>query len=778
MPSSKQTSLPKLATLLTAGVSAVVLCTIWSAFLLVDHFADNYAQKEAEKRLQQLSWQMRDSLDQTMQKAVGDAQLLSQLDQVKNTKDPADIRRILDSLQKTFPAYAWIGLAELDGKVVASTKGLLEGQDVSQRPWFQNGKKELYAGDYHPALLLQKLMPYSADPWRFVDVAIPIQHSDGTPRGVIGFHLSWGWARSIAQTLLAPADQQYSVEIIVAREDGTVILGPKGMEESKIKTASLTQSRSGKSGATEETWADGQKYLTGYAMAGQARNYPALQWSVLVRQRKDIAMAALGKLEHEILILGAVLALILALIAALLTRRLSSSLTKLSASIEQRAQLRSGPENPQPIAIVQGFHEAHLLSVTLADMIDKEEQYLGRIQRANESLESTVAERTREIADKASELEASLQQQRSVQSRLQAVTDNLPSIITFMDRDERYLFVNAFVTTEFGVKPEYLMGKTLREVVGEKFYKPMEQHVRTVLGGQRVSFEGEGELNGRIYYYQSVYVPALDEAGQVVGFYAMSSDIADRKRVEAMMTEFVSTVSHELRTPLTSINGALRLVAAGVAGEIPPKAKELTTVAMRNADRLLRLINDILDLEKIASGNMEFNFKLSKLGPMIQDAVTANISYADQYGVRMLVAGDYNDLHVNVDRDRFSQVMTNLLSNAIKFSPEGGEVEVSVEASQKLLKVIVSDQGCGIPANFHDKIFQKFSQVDGSNTRKKGGTGLGLNICKTIIEHMGGNIGFTSTVGSGSQFFFELPIVAEVAEVAESETSVTRESAK
>ena len=764
MPAEKQISRPRLATLLTLGVSAVVLCTVLSALLLVDHFANNYAQKEAEQRLQQLAWQMRDAMDQVMQKSVGDVQLLSQLNQIKDAKDSGDVRRILDSLQANFSDYAWIGLADPDGKVLASTKGLLEGEDVSKRPWFINGKKALYAGDYHPALLLQKLLPYSADPWRFVDVSIPIYRADGSLRGVLGTHLSWTWARNLAQTILAPADKQYSAEIMVVREDGTVLLGPANMEESKIITTSLKLSRSGKSGVTDENWSDGQRYLTGYAMTGQGRNHPALQWSILVRQRKDVAMAALHNLQREILLFGGILGLGLAFIASLLARRLSSSFIQLSKAIEHRSATRKALSAPAAIPVVQGFYEAHLLSLTLADMVDKEEQYLAKIERANQHLEATVVERTREIEKKASQLELSLQEQRSVQSRLQAIADNLPCIITFMDRQERYLFVNAFVTTEFSVKPQHLLGKTLREVVGDRFYASLAPHVRDVLAGQRASFEGEGTLNERTYYYQSVYVPAYNEAGQVDGFYAMSFDIADRKRVEMMMNEFVSMVSHELRTPLTSINGALRLVGAGVAGPIPDKANELLTVAMRNGDRLLHLINDILDLEKIASGKMEFNIQLSQLAPMVQDAITANKSYADQYGVSIVTEGEYADLYVKVDRYRLAQVLANLLSNAIKFSHKGGQVEVSVSRNHTHVKVIVTDHGCGIPSNFHSKVFQKFSQVDGSNTRKKGGTGLGLNICKTILEKMDGTIDFNSTVDVGSQFFFELPLASAPSE--------------
>ncbi|MFZ6745085.1 PDC sensor domain-containing protein [Undibacterium sp. JH2W] len=252
MANVKSTSYPRLATLLTLGVSAVVLCTVLSALLLVDHFAKNYAQKEAGQRQQQVAWQMRDALDQVMQKSVSDVQLLSQLDEVRDGKDPADVRRILDHLQHNFSDYAWIGLAAPDGKVLASTKDMLEGQDVSQRTWFINGKKSLYAGDYHPALLLQKLPPYSIDPWRFVDVSIPVYSSDDSLRGVLGVHLSWNWTHNLVQNILAPADKQYAAEVLVAREDGTVLLGPLKMEETKITASSLQLSRNGKSGVTEE----------------------------------------------------------------------------------------------------------------------------------------------------------------------------------------------------------------------------------------------------------------------------------------------------------------------------------------------------------------------------------------------------------------------------------------------------------------------------------------------------------------------------------------------
>src|SRR5476649_1903411 len=296
---TKSPTLPRLTSLVTVGVCSTVLLTVMAMLLLVDHFAVDYAAREAAQRLQQLSWQVRDA------------------------NSPAEIRQLLENLQKTFPDYAWIGLAYPDGSIYAGTQGLLEGVDVSARPWFKGGQQQLYAGDYHPATLLGKQLPPSADPWRFVDVAAPVHRSNGSYRGVLCVHMSWGWARRLAKTMLAPATQQYAAEFIVVRGDGTVMLGPPGMEEQKIALASLTRAQAGQPGALTERWPDGRNYLTGYSQTGSSGDPTSLKWSILVRQPEAVAMAGARALERQILLLGAVLGLALALAAALLADRKS-----------------------------------------------------------------------------------------------------------------------------------------------------------------------------------------------------------------------------------------------------------------------------------------------------------------------------------------------------------------------------------------------------------------------------------------------------------------------
>tara|TARA_R110002051_G_scaffold63765_2_gene116017 strand:+ start:3893 stop:5314 length:1422 start_codon:yes stop_codon:yes gene_type:complete len=220
-------------------------------------------------------------------------------------------------------------------------------------------------------------------------------------------------------------------------------------------------------------------------------------------------------------------------------------------------------------------------------------------------------------------------------------------------------------------------------------------------------------------------------------------------------SQFLSTVSHELRTPLTSIIGSLELIKADKRGLLPDTLKPLIGIAARNGQRLSALIEDLLDVQKIEAGEMEFYFKPVDANDLVFEAVESTAGYASKLGINVTTAPCGEDCQITGDRNRLIQVMSNLLSNALKFSDEGGAVKVGVETVDNRIRISVHDEGVGIPNDAKDCVFGKFSQVDSSDVRKFGGTGLGLNITKQIIERHNGTIDYVSELGVGSTFYIE-----------------------
>jgi signal transduction histidine kinase len=234
----------------------------------------------------------------------------------------------------------------------------------------------------------------------------------------------------------------------------------------------------------------------------------------------------------------------------------------------------------------------------------------------------------------------------------------------------------------------------------------------------------------------------------------------ERKRLERLKDEFVSTVSHELRTPLTSIAGSLGLLMGNVAGELSKPAARLLEIAHSNSERLVRLVNDILDIEKLESGRVTFNLRRVEVRVLVKQAVEEINDFAAARGVDVQLTDFGNAVtYVRADSDRLVQVMTNLLSNAVKFSAPENAVVVAVDARENpdVVRFSVRDHGPGIPLEFRPRIFERFAQADATNARRKGGTGLGLSIAKQIVDRLGGTVGFDDAPGGGTVFYVELP---------------------
>jgi PAS domain S-box-containing protein len=281
--------------------------------------------------------------------------------------------------------------------------------------------------------------------------------------------------------------------------------------------------------------------------------------------------------------------------------------------------------------------------------------------------------------------------------------------------------------------------------------------------GQDVYFRG----NGKSFPVEFSLMPMVEE-GEPVGSVLSFRDISQRYALDHMKDEFISTVSHELRTPLTSIRGALGLLSAGLLGEVSEKATSLLRIAVANSDRLVRLINDILDLERMTSGRAPLAFRRISLEELLRQAIEAVQPMAEAEEVRL--ASDPSSVYVEADADRMLQVMTNLLSNAIKFSPPRSTVRISTVRASDGVTVSVIDEGRGVPADKLESIFDRFQQVDASDSRQKGGTGLGLAICRTIVHQHGGRIWAEQNGSRGAIFRFFLPERASISSLAEEAT--------
>ncbi len=269
--------------------------------------------------------------------------------------------------------------------------------------------------------------------------------------------------------------------------------------------------------------------------------------------------------------------------------------------------------------------------------------------------------------------------------------------------------------------------------------------------------------------------PIKDAEGELYRVAGMLEDITDRKeesqRVEHLKDEFVATVSHELRTPLTSISASLGLLLGGGAGKLPEGAERLLTIAQANSQRLVRLLNDILDIEKIESGKVAFDLEKIAVRPLIEEAIEGIRGFAEGYGIQVRLEAGAESMDVCADSYRLLQVVTNLLSNAIKFSSHG-EVVVSIHGVADGVHISIRDHGPGIPEDFKRHVFEKFAQADTSDARQKGGTGLGLSIVKEIVTRLDGQVSFDDAPGGGTIFRVMLPAweatAGELASIAHS----------
>ncbi|RYX81130.1 GAF domain-containing protein [bacterium] len=384
-------------------------------------------------------------------------------------------------------------------------------------------------------------------------------------------------------------------------------------------------------------------------------------------------------------------------------------------------------------------------------------QVVSQLELRRALLRSQVieAEKTRALA----ELEART-------ATLRNFVDHAPAAIVMLDSSWCYVAVSRRFIEKMNLPSDSVIGRD-HFAMCPFWPRSWKMSFGRALAGEVQKGQGDSlqpDGDAEMFVDWEIH-PWPGASGQNEGVMLLIDDVTPIRRIEKLKNEFVSVVSHELRTPLTSIRGALGLLGGGVAGALPDRASQMIGIAHKNAERLVLLINDILDIEKIENGQMKFNFSSVDLRELVRAAIADNEPYAEALGVALRVSGAESQrqpLWVRVDDTRINQVMANLLSNAAKFTPHGEQVRVQIieinDNDSGRVRVEVRDQGPGVPPGFASRLFERFAQADSSATRAKGGTGLGLAISRAIIEKMDGKIGYTPPREGmvGATFWFEL----------------------
>lgn len=345
--------------------------------------------------------------------------------------------------------------------------------------------------------------------------------------------------------------------------------------------------------------------------------------------------------------------------------------------------------------------------------------------------------------------------QRAVESARNGIVMTDPN-----QPDNPIIYVNKAFLEISGYDESEVLGRNCRFLQGEDHTQEGLAVVRQALknGESCLALLRNYRKDGTLFWNELYISPVHDDAGNIINFVGIQNDVSARKEAEKRVSEFYSMISHELRTPLTSIMASLEIVISGDAGATTPQTERLTRIALKNTSRLLKLVDDVLDLKKLESGKLDLALKAITPQQAINEVVESLKELAAPRDIK-LVPDIRSKLACVGDIARVNQVLTNLVGNAVKFAPEHSQVTITAETKEGRMRFAVTDEGPGISAEDQPKLFGKFQQLDSSDTRPQQGSGLGLAISKLLVELQGGEIGVTSYVGTGSTFWFDLPLV-------------------
>ena len=620
-----------------------------------------------------------------------------------------DCDQFLDKLARLYQWVALLRVSNLDGGAVCSSNSLLAGTNIVDRSYFaeavQSGKFSL------SSLLLSRA---TKQPRLFA--ALPLL-ANGAAIGVVSLTIDL----TVFSEIIGHAGLEPGETVTVVSRSGIVFANrpqPPDLVGTHLDTSPIVRRAlsEGIGTARMPDWT-GREQM--FAFSPIAETHAAI---LVGLDTNTVTQAIDNTLKQRMLLIALIMAG--TTIASLLGGELLVfwPLRKLA-----RRATRIERGDFDEIALVSGLGEIWTLHNAFVRMLD------------------SIADRERRLSD--------------ALERHRAVFDSAIDAIITINESGSIESLNPAAERLFGYSADELLHRNIIVLLPGS----AEQDQAHAIGNLQKALLGLGQVRELVARRADGIVFPADVAlsemrlGERRLLVAVVRDASERKRVERLKSEFVSTVSHELRTPLTSISGSLGLLSGGAAGVLSETAQRLVSIAHRNSQRLIRLINDILDLEKIEAGKLAFARAPVSVHDLAVEAMDANQAYAQAHGIELILKAAPEDTIVTGDRDRLMQVITNLLSNAVKFSPRGEKVETRVSRNGDTVRLTVADHGPGIPEEFRPRMFTRFAQADSSDARGKGGTGLGLAVAKEIVEHHSGHLTFETEIGRGTAFHVDLP---------------------
>ncbi|NEQ65596.1 MAG: PAS domain-containing protein [Symploca sp. SIO2D2] len=587
---------------LTIAGMTLFLSTFTS--ITISYYLSHKIKVDRGQSLVELSDNLTEFLDWGMFERCREIQMVARLPSIRSSKTSvAQKQELLEELNKIYPDYAWIGLTDLQGKVITSTNGILAGKDISHEDWFQAGKEGTYVGDIHEAKFLRKLLPKETGELSpFIDVAVPILDNQGKLQGVLGAYLSWEWVKKVQENLLRSQPQNEQVAGLILAKDGTVILGPPQLQFQKLNLKTVATAHSQKQGYQVETWSNGNQYLTSWASTQGFRDYPGLDWQVLMRQPTGIVLGTARELRQNLFRWGLILSTLFAILVYLVSERMTHPLLDITAVVER---IRQG-ELTDTMPLVSGKNEVAKLSTSLNQLVSTLAQQEQAIQMTNQKLNQELWERQK-----------TEQFLRKTQQQFRQIAENIEEIIWIASFEfNQLLYISPAYEKIFGRSCDLLYQDPTSwlELVHRRdrksLKKALEIHKKQA---QPISIKFRiVRPNGTVRWLWSQTFPVKNQQNKLYRSTGIVVDITQQKQAEAEMrrsleqeqelnelkSRFISIASHEFRTSLNTIMSSAEILQNADLNLMQQKKYKYVENIKSSTERMIQIIEEFLLIEK------------------------------------------------------------------------------------------------------------------------------------------------------------------------------------